>query len=155
VIPFENLPGDGRGPGEGPDLREVVQRLTTPARAGFVLTKQSLGTTAIRLSLPAGFGERSQMLASMFQAAAELERLPPLIEALQAEARRWEGHYLAWASEYPASRPTWERWRGQLATTQALLHDMLLAATTINASAEPSADQPLPLPLDTQPEYVD
>ena len=155
MISIEQLLGDSRDPDGGPGLREVVQRLTTPTRAGFVLTKQSLGTIAARLQLPVGFGERSQMLTGMLRGAAELDRLPVLIEALQAEAGRWDDRYLEWAAEYPASASTWQDWRDRLAATRALLDEMARTVASAVTAPGPSTDQPLPGPLDTQEQYAD
>jgi hypothetical protein len=155
VISIDSLLGGGQGSEGGPGLREVVERLTTPARAGFVLTKQQLATSAARLNLPVGFGERSQMLTNLFRAAAELDRLLPLIEALQAEARRWDSLYLEWAASYPGSAPIWQTWRDRLAASRALLDEMAQAAASVVHAEAPPADAPLPSPVDRQEEYAD
>ena len=149
-----NQDGDDQS---GPSLREVVRRLTTPALAGFVLTKQSLGALAAGLELPVGFSERSQMLTGMFRAAAELGRLPTLIEGLDARAVAWHERYGAWAASYPASAETWLEWQQRTAETRRLLTDMVelaRAAELQSAQAAPSQG-PLPEPLDRGEEYVD
>jgi hypothetical protein len=155
VSSVEGLPGGRQEEEGGPGLREVVERLTSPARAGFVLTKQRLATSAAQLNLPVGFGERSQMLTNLFRAAAELDRLLPLIEALRAEAGRWDSLYLEWATSYPGSAPIWRSWRERLAATRALLDDMAQAVSSVVTAETPRPDEPLPGPVDRQEEYAD
>ena len=122
--PRPDVPGDEPS---GPSLAELGRQLTTPARSGFLLTKQQLGLLATELGLPLGFGERAVMLANLFRAAAELRRLPELVARLQAETDRWEARYAAWAAEYPASAPIWQPWRKQLGETRAVLEEMAAA----------------------------
>lgn len=157
MISLEDLLNQDDGAEPGPSLREVVRRLTTPAQAGFVLTKQSLGELAASLELPVGFGERSQMLRGMFRAAAELGRLPALIEGLEARASVWSDRYAAWAADYPASAATWLTWQQVAAETLHLLADMAaLARASGPRTAEPPSTQgPLPEPLDHGEEYAD
>ena len=115
--------------GEGPGLSEIARRLTAPARSGLVLTKDRLRAVGRELSLPVGFGERSEMLLNLFRAAAELERLPELLDTLRAEADHWDRTYLQWSDEYPASRAIWDEWRGRLIDTRALLEEMAAATS--------------------------
>ena len=110
--------------GEGPSLGEIARKLTTPARSGVVLTRERFGALARDLSLPVGFGERSEMLLNLFRAAAELERLPELLGALRGEADRWDRRYFDWTEKYPASQAIWDEWRGRLVETRALLDNM-------------------------------
>jgi hypothetical protein len=112
---------------EGPSLREIAGTLTTPARSGLVLTKERIAAIAARLSLPVGFTDRSQMLVNVFRAAAEYERIPALLDALDLEADRWESRYVAWTREYPASGTIWQEWRERLRNTRVLLANMQAA----------------------------
>ena len=128
----------GPGIGEGPSLREISRRLTSPARSGLVLTKERLGGLGRELSLPVGFGERSEMLLNLFRAAAQLERLPELLDTLRAEADRWDRRYVEWSERYPASRAIWDEWRGRLAGTRALLNDMSAAMLRDSPEHDPA-----------------
>jgi hypothetical protein len=114
---------------EGPSLREIAGTLTTSARSGLVLTKDRIAAIAAKLSLPVGFTDRNQMLVNMFRAAAEYERIPALLDALNQEADRWESRYVAWTVEYPASGPIWQEWRQRLRDTRVLLANMQGAVT--------------------------
>lgn len=154
MSPSSSPSGRGEPGPDGPSLREVAQTLTTPARAGLVLTKARLSALSRELGLPVGFGDRAQMLMGLFRAAGDLEQVPALIAALRDEVERWEARYVGWAAEYPASGAVWQEWRERLARTRALLAEM--AATADEAQAvEPSAGGTLPAALGEGTEYVD
>ena len=121
----------------GPSLRQVAELLTTPARSGIVLTKARIGELAGSLGLPVGFGEKSQMLMALFRAAADLETVPAVVDALRAEAERWEARYDGWASEFPASAPIWHDWHQRLARTRALLAEMAEALDQVRPGDPP------------------
>jgi hypothetical protein len=113
---------------EGPGLRDIARTLTTPALSGLPMTKQRIGEIAAGLSLLVALGERSPMLMNVFQSAADLGRISPLLGALEAELDRWESRYVQWSSTYPSSAPIWYEWRQRLASTRALLAEMKAAA---------------------------
>src|SRR5205085_3783210 len=117
-------------------LGSIARTLTTPALSGLMLPRERLGAIASSLGLPLGFAERRQMLISMFRAAAELDRLPALLGALQAEVERWDRQYLEWSNEYPATAPIWSDWRSLLACTRSLLNGMIEDSKDYEAPSE-------------------
>ena len=138
----------------GPSLREIAQLLTTPARSGMVLTKARIGELARTLGLPVGFGEKSQMLMALFRAAADLETVPALVDALRGEVERWAARYQGWAAEYPASASIWADYGERLGGTRALLADMAAALNQMSPG-EPLEAGRIPAPVDDDPQYVD
>ena len=120
----------------------------------MVLTKARLGELAGALGLPVGFGEKSQMLMALFRAAADLDLIPALLDALRAEAECWEARYSGWAAEHPASAAIWREWSGRLEGTRAMLAEMA-AAVERTAPGEPLQRRPVPAPVDDEVEYED
>jgi hypothetical protein len=142
-------PNDG-----GRSLREIARQLTTPALAGYVLTRERIGQLAADLGLPAGLADRGRMLVNAIQAAAELDRLPALLAALVAETERWDSNYRDWSRHYPASAPIWSDWRDRLETSRALLAEMRAALAEVVA-VEPPPPETLPRPADVETPYDD
>jgi hypothetical protein len=146
--------GEDRAEDRGPSLREITRQLTTPALAGYVLTRERIGQLAAGLGLPAGLAERSQMLVNAIQAAAEMERRPLLLDALSAETDRWEAIYRGWSRLYPASAPIWTDWRARLTTSRALLAEMRSTLEGVVAVEAPGPETP-PRSADLETPYDD
>ena len=143
-----------RSDDEGPSLRQIARQLTTPVLAGCVLTRERISQLAARLSVPAGMAERSQMLVNAMQAAAEMDRLPGLLEALVGEVDRWERTYADWTERYPSSAPIWAEWRARLESSRALLAGMRAALDEVVA-IQPPDPEATPRPGDLETAYDD
>jgi hypothetical protein len=108
----------------GPGLGELIRSLVTPARSGFVLTRETIGRLGAQLGLPTGVADRGRMLRQLFEAAAATGQLVALLEILGAEASRWRERYETWRRDYPRSAAIWDAWVARLDATRALLASM-------------------------------
>lgn len=126
----------------GPGLGQLVRTLITPALAGLILSRESVGRLGARLGLPLGMADRGRMLFNLLQAASDADRLEELVDALESELEPWAARYRAWRSDFPRSAPIWDGWLARVETTRALLSEMRAA---VRAAAEENGG-PTPTP---------
>ena len=119
----------GRGQGEGLDaggeepesLGQVARALLTPARVGVFLCRDDMRRIGRALGLPTPLGDRFAMLRALFEAAAQFDLLPALLDALDALWRAADAEIVALMADAPAWQPYGQPWRAHLASGQALL----------------------------------
>ncbi len=64
-------------------LKDIALVFLTPASAGFYLSRADQMDLSVKIGVPAGFGTRSQILPNLFRSAAEYEKMPDLLQALE------------------------------------------------------------------------
>ncbi len=74
-------------------LKDIARYLTTPAWSGLYLSRAGIGRLGRAEHLPRGFGARAQMLANLLRAAADYDRLDPLLAQLQEIVQAWQSFY--------------------------------------------------------------
>ena len=125
-------------------LRDLVDFLMTPARAGVFITRADLRTLARAHATPAGFGDRRQTLLNLFRSAAVYDQLPALLTDVQALVLRWQTHYATapCADEADAYALLSAPWLPRVEQTLDLLTQMaaLVQTATPHWSQAPSAD---------------
>ncbi|MFN8474720.1 MAG: molecular chaperone TorD family protein [Anaerolineae bacterium] len=115
-------PGDeGRTAAEPESLGQVVRTLLTPARVGVFLCRGDMRRIGQALGLPTPLGDRFATLRALFEAAAQFDLLPALLDALDALWLDADAQIAA----LMAAAPTWSlygrEWRERLAAGQALM----------------------------------
>ncbi len=110
------------------DLRTLARGFTTPARAGFHVSREELFRLAGRLQLPLAPVERWLMLEQLFHAASRYDQLPALLAGLQEMAEQARSTYTGWERCYPGAAAAIRPWRERASRTVALLRDMRHAA---------------------------
>ena len=125
-------------------LRDLVDFLMTPARAGVFITRTDLRTLAHAHATPAGFGDRRQTLLNLFRSAAVYEQLPGLLADVRALVLRWQAHYATapHAAEAAAYAHLSAPWLPRVEQTLGLVTQMaaLVQTATPHWSHAPSAD---------------
>ncbi len=107
-------------PGTG--LKDIAAYLTTPPWAGLFLSRDAITRLGRYAGVPRGFGDRTRMLANLFRAAAEYDRLDAVLEHLTALTGAWRAHYVSLCSRNtPGLSEIIDEWTGRLATTERLL----------------------------------
>ncbi len=120
-------PGRGQGEGldaEGESLGQVVRALLTPARVGVFLCREDVRRVGRTLGLPTPLGDRFAMLRALFEAAAQFDLLPALLDALDALWRDADAGVAALTAEAPAWSPYGEQWRARLAAGRGLTSEI-------------------------------
>jgi TorA maturation chaperone TorD len=111
---------------ENMSLRELARRFTSPAAAGFHLSREELFRIAGHLQLPLAPVERWLMLEQLFQASARYHQLSPLLGALIQTAEHAAGMYGAWITRYPGAAgamfPREARAQGSVALLRQMYH---------------------------------
>jgi TorA maturation chaperone TorD len=115
------LPADW---GAGSDLRTLARGLTTTARAGLHLSRESLFRLAGQLELPLAPTERWLMLEQLFQGAARYDQLGPLLAELLAMVGQAASTYARWERRYPGAVQAIRPWRQRAQVTAAMLREM-------------------------------
>ena len=125
-------------------LRDLVDFLMTPARAGVFITRTDLRTLAHAHATPAGFGDRRQTLLNLVRSAAVYEQLPGLLADVRAFVLRWQAHYATapHAAEAAAYAHLSAPWLPRVEQTLDLVTQMaaLVQTATPHWSHAPSAD---------------
>lgn len=85
---------------EGP-LDALAERLATPARSGFYLTKNELIALAREVEGSLRVNERKRMLADVLKSPASPEALGHLVARLEAIVRGHQAHYRALVRSFP------------------------------------------------------
>jgi TorA maturation chaperone TorD len=106
---------------EMPSLNGVALILLTPAYSGLYLSRDDISRLARPLNIPCGVGARQQMLTYLVQAAADDDRLPCLLESLQALVGAWSSFYTACKEGEPALAQISSVWLERLEGTRVLL----------------------------------
>lgn len=107
-------------PGTG--LKDIAAYLTTPPWAGLFLSRDAITRLGRHAGVPRGFGDRTRMLANLFRAAAEYDRLDVVLEHLAALTASWRAHYVALCTRStPGLSGVVGVWLERLATTDRLL----------------------------------
>jgi hypothetical protein len=109
---------------ENVSLRELARRFTSPAAAGFHLSREELFRIAGHLQLPLAPVERWLMLEQLFQAAARYNQLSPLLDALIRTAEQAAAMYRAWITRYPDTAGAMLPWEARARGSAALLRQM-------------------------------
>lgn len=124
-------------------LREIGERLATPALCGVLLSREDIGRLARGAHVPRGFGDRTQLLVNLLRSAARFEALEALLDALDAEIG---GQVEALgAPRYADVATLTAPWRARAAETRALLAEVRDAARrgALDREAEaPATDAP-------------
>jgi hypothetical protein len=115
----QDAPGRGGDPFEGPQLRLVIRRLLTPARAGLYLGRDDLTRLGAALGFPLPALNRRIMLEHLFVAAGPAGLLPRLLDLLAAEADAWIATYRDWEGAYPHTASIWADWRARAESLRA------------------------------------
>jgi hypothetical protein len=106
-------------------LRQIIRYLLTPCQSGLYLTRQDIERLARELQLPPGFGRREEMLRNVWDAAAQHDRVPALLPALQVQLGRWQHTYDFIQSTYPELRPFTRAWQTRAQQTEQFLAALL------------------------------
>jgi putative dimethyl sulfoxide reductase chaperone len=114
------------------DLYSVVGFLISPARSGVFLSKQDLSDIGRHLELPTSFGDRGSMLASLFRAAGEFDRIGALLISLKAEINIWIERYSSDLHDYPIAEAALRPWLGRATATLHRLQEMERAAEPVH-----------------------
>lgn len=104
-------------------LKEIVAFLLTPAFSGIYLGRDDIGRLARDHSIPRGFGERRQMLASLLRSAANYGDMGQVLSSLQALVTAWEISYqeMATSLEPIVTAATWKK---RVSTTAGMITHM-------------------------------
>jgi hypothetical protein len=70
-------------------LADLARYLTTPSRAGGMLSRGALASVGRATAVPKGFGSRTLMLTNLMSSAAELGQLSDVLQGLGAVVGRW------------------------------------------------------------------
>jgi TorA maturation chaperone TorD len=105
-------------------LRDIAHSLTTPARAGFHLSREELFRLAGQLELPLAPVERWLMLEQLFQSAARYGQLRALLTGLGELAARASGTYTEWQQCFPGAALAIEPWEQRAHATATALREM-------------------------------
>lgn len=111
-------------------LRDIAQRLCTPARSGWFVSKRLLRQLAMPFGVSVGIIDRDRMLEQVFEASALDERTGELLDALLEEWRSWQAAMEAWRTELGAWATALESWDARLQRTCDSLQDMRAALVT-------------------------
>jgi len=103
-------------------LRDIAQWLTTPPDSGFFLSRGHIARMGRTLQLPAGFGERRQLLTNLLRAAGQYEQMPALLHTLQALVNKAQAQYQQMSSDYPLLISFLHPWQQQLQHSQHQLN---------------------------------
>ena len=102
-------------------LKDIAAYLTTTPWAGLFLSRDAITRLGRHAGVPRGFGDRTQMLANLFRAAAEYDRLDVVLEEMTALTAAWRAHYVALcARSTPGLSDVVDVWTDRLATTDRL-----------------------------------
>lgn len=102
------------------DLDAIAGFLLTPPYSGLFLTRRDIGQLGRAADAPRGFGERRQMLRTFLRSAAEFDRFPAAVAALESVAEETAAalRRLAESADAPElARP----WLARLEATRQLL----------------------------------
>lgn len=127
LAPLPDLLGD---PATG--IRDIATVLARPAQSGLWISRADLRRLGRGLRLPAGFGSRVDLLATLFRSAAAYEAPVTLLEELRRLVDGDARFYEEIASEYPQAAVVAAIWQGRLKETRILLggiQDRLQAGT--------------------------
>jgi TorA maturation chaperone TorD len=102
-------------------VRQIVERLLTPAISGVFLTRSDIVGLGRAHELPRGFGSRLLMLENLLRSAIDYSELGPLIAALD-ERLDQRDHSLAQIAAAHDLAAAVAPWRDALLHTRALLH---------------------------------
>lgn len=109
-------------------LARICRLLTTPARAGALLTDHRIRALGQQLGLPTGFGKRWQRLENLLHTAARQGQQLAALDTLADEFAAIQATY--GAHEAPVLAPYLAPWKVQAAASQALLRQMGARART-------------------------
>lgn len=103
-------------------LKDIAAYLATPPWSGFFLSRDDIGRLGRAENLPRGFGDRRLMLGNLLRAAAEYDRIEPLLAHLLSLTEAARAHYHALAtSDLPIAKTVAAMWLERLDTTQQLI----------------------------------
>ncbi len=105
-------------------VRAIARHLLTPALSGIFLSRDDLVRLARSVDLPSSFGERATMLADLFHAAGQFERLPALLDELDGLAERAQRGHRTFMDGTPGADPFVEPWIDSLYGMRAMLKRM-------------------------------
>ncbi len=105
------------------DLKAISKHLVCPVYAGGFFSQTALTRVGRELELPRGFGKRWQVFENLLRSGVHYERLPQLIEALDAQLQAWQARYRALAS---CGLPT-GAWTERVSETRSLLERLRTA----------------------------
>jgi TorA maturation chaperone TorD len=104
-------------------LKEIVAYLLTPALSGIYLGRDDISRLARGHSIPRGFGERRQMLASLLRSAANYGDLGQVLSSLKGLVIAWVNAYQDMAtSSKPLSTAT--IWQQRASATAGMITHM-------------------------------
>ena len=114
-------PAGKKGSGEA---RQRLQDLITPARSGMFLSREDVRQLGRELGLPTRFAERSFMLETVVQGAADAEVLAALFAAFVQLAQQQKRVYKILETEYPLLNGFWKMWTDKLEFTAEYYSDL-------------------------------
>ena len=120
----------GPEPDDELDLSRVVRFFLAPAACGLFLSRSRLGGLALEAGLRLPFGSRFDVARALFEAAGELGRVGPVLDALSAEVEAWDTAYAALARDHASWQTRAGAWRLRLGATKERLAEMRLTLDT-------------------------
>lgn len=102
-------------------LKDIANFLATPVYSGFFCSRHFINRLGRAERLPRGFGSREQMLTNLLRTAAQYEKLPELLHAMQTELATWQQQYQTYSSEQPVLAPFVQPWQSRLADSMTFL----------------------------------
>ncbi len=121
-------------------LRDIAQRLCTPAWSGWFVSKRCLRQFAMPFGVSVGIVDRDRMLEQVFEASALDERTDELLDALLEEWHSWQAAMEAWRTELGAWATALESWDARLQRTCTSLQDMRADLVTSVGYVKPDAE---------------
>ena len=110
-------------------LKDIADYLTTPAWSGLYLSRTDIARLGRAEHLPRGFGARTQMLTNLLRAAADFDRLDPLLTQVDALATTWQSYYETLAQrDVPGLDGVAQAWLVRLEGTKRLIGEMRKAS---------------------------
>ncbi len=110
-------------------LKDIAAYRATPAWSGLYLSRADIGRLGRAEHLPRGFGARVLMLANLLHAAADYDRLDPLLTQLQDLLRTWQSFYAALTDrDVPGLALIVPVWFERLDVTERMIDTMRNAA---------------------------
>jgi hypothetical protein len=103
---------------------QPIPHLLTPVLSGLYLSRSDITRLARSLNLPHGFGDRHQMLQTLFQSAEQYDAAPQLLTTLSNQVRQWRQTYHQIAQTYPTAAPHLPPWQSRLIQTETVLNQL-------------------------------
>lgn len=105
--------------------RARLHRLITPVHSGLYLSRANIEQLARQVGVPRGFGRREEMLRTVWDAAAQADRLPMLLASVTNLVSQWQQQYRELLDEWPLLLPFVHPWQSRSQQTLAWRQEIL------------------------------